>query len=244
MTTPSPGYERLFRKLNAIHPITDADRAALADLPLREKKIAKNTDVVKEGDAPRECCLLIEGFLCRDKILGEGQRQIFSFHIPGDIPDLQSLNLEIADDSLGALTACTVGFIPRASLTALLAERPNVAAAFWRDTLIEAAVLRAWLAGVGRRSAHQRISHLVCELYVRLEAVGLTDGSMFQLPVNQSQLADALGLSAVHVNRVLQDLRGSGVIKTRGRFVRIEDWERLQAAGDFDPNYLHLRGPS
>jgi CRP-like cAMP-binding protein len=196
---------------------------------------------VKEGDRPLDCCLIVQGFVARYKLLGEGQRQIFSFHIPGDIPDIQSLHLEVMDHSLGALTPCRVAYIPHQSLNELILRHPNLGSAFWRDTLIDAAVFREWLAGVGRRTAYQRIAHLICELYVRLQAVGLAEEWSFELPITQVEMADALGLSSVHVNRVLQDLRREGLIVSRSPVTAIADWERLQVAGDFDPGYLHLR---
>ncbi|MDB5452016.1 MAG: Crp/Fnr family transcriptional regulator [Caulobacteraceae bacterium] len=120
-------------------------------------------------------------------------------------------------------------------------ERPNLAAAFWRDTLVDAAVFREWLAGVGQRSATQRIAHLFCEVFVRMHAVGLAPGLSFQLPITHAELADALGLSTVHVNRVLQELKAAGLISYRGPDIRIENWERLQEMGEFDPTFLHLK---
>lgn len=235
-------HARLIRKLETIAELSSADREALSRLPLRIELIAENNDIVREGDSPSECCLILDGFVARYKLLGQGQRQIFSFHIPGDIIDLQGLHLEIMDHSLGALTRCRVAFIPHQAISDLIEKQPRLATAFWRDTLIDAAVFREWLAGVGRRSAHQRIAHLFCEVYVRLRAVDLADDLTFDLPITQVELADALGLSSVHVNRVLQDLRREGLIASTATSTRISDWERLKAAGDFDPAYLHLRG--
>lgn len=240
----SPEHEHLLRKLLSIGRITPDDRAAVGRLPLRIKTIAENADLVQEGDQPADCCLVLGGFVARYKLLGEGQRQIFSFHIPGDIPDIHSLHMQVMDHSLGALTPCRVAYIPHAAVHDLIVNHPNLGIAFWRDTLIDAAVFREWLANVGRRTAYQRIAHLFCEMYVRLQSVGLVEAWSFQLPITQVELADALGLSPVHVNRVLQDLRREGLIVSRGRVTEIANWERLQAAGDFDPGYLHLRPPT
>jgi CRP-like cAMP-binding protein len=237
---PSP-HERLITKLESIADLSAEAKAALSALPIRLRAFEENADIVRQGDRPRECGLVVEGFVCRYKLLGEGQRQIMSFHIPGDIPDLQSLHIKVMDHSLSALTPTQIAFIPHAAVNEVTRNNPEVASAFWRDTLIDAAVFREWLAGVGRRSAHQRIAHVICEVYVKLQSVGLADGESFQLPVTQAELADALGLSSVHVNRVLQDLRRVGLISYRGRFVVIGDWDGLQAAGDFDPGYLHLK---
>lgn len=234
-------HARLIRKLETITVLNRDDRDAIAALPLRAKSFEENQDLVRQGDRPSECCLLVEGFVCRYKVLGEGQRQIMSFHLPGDIPDLQSLHLKVMDHGLGALTPVTVAFIPHEAMEEITRSRPTIAAAFWRDTLIDAAVFREWLAGVGRRSAHQRIAHLICELCTRLKALGLIDNPSFQLMVTQAEVADALGLSSVHVNRVLQDLRRDGLIAIQGRVLKILDWEGLKEAGDFDSEYLHLR---
>ncbi|HEX2560807.1 Crp/Fnr family transcriptional regulator [Phenylobacterium sp.] len=241
MSIPTPDHQRLIRKLKSIYRLDREDEMALGELPLRHKAVEENADVVREGDAPNECCLLLEGILCRYKIVGDGRRQILSFHIGGDVPDLQSLHLDVMDHSVGALTPCRLAFIPHEAMAALLRERPNLAAAFWRDTLIDAAVFREWLAGVGRRNSHQRVAHLYCEVFSRLEAVGLASNLNFPFPVTQAEIADALGLTPVHVNRVLQDLRRDGLIASDGRSLRILDWGRLTSAGDFDATYLHLR---
>jgi CRP-like cAMP-binding protein len=236
----SPEHGRMIRKLEAIASLTAEDKAALAALPLRLRTVEDHVDLVREGDRPPECCLIVEGFFCRYKVVGDGQRQIFSFHIPGDVPDLQSLHLKVMDHNLASLTPGRVGYIPHAAMQELLATHPNVATAFWRDTLIDSAVFREWLASTGRRSAHQRIAHILCEVYVRLQSVGLAGDDGFHLPVTQAELGDSLGLSAVHVNRVLQDLRRDGLIESRGKFVAVADWPRLQQAGDFDRAYLHM----
>ena len=138
----------------------------------------------------------------------EGKRQILSFHISGDIPDLQSLHLSVMDHSLGTLIPCKLAFIQHDDLRSLMRNHPRLGDLFWRDTLIDAAVFRQWVVNVGRRQALARMAHLLCELLVRLRAVELVEDHAFDLPVTQAELADALGISNVHVNRVLQDLRG------------------------------------
>jgi len=234
-------HERLIRKLETIGELSRADRQAVERLPLRIEAVEENADTVEEGDTPSECFMVVEGFIARYKLLGAGQRQIFSFHLPGDIPDLQSLRLVVMDHSLAALTPCRLAFISHGALNELLDVNPGLAALFWRDTLIDAAIFREWLAGVGRRSAYQRIAHLFCEVYCRLKCLGLAEAWRFELPITQVELADSLGLSSVHVNRVLQDLRRDGLIVSHANSTQIRDWARLKAAGDFDPGYLHLR---
>ena len=244
MPTPSkisPDHQRLIAKLESIGDLTAEEREAIGALPLRIRHLPEDTDVVQDGDVPSESCLLLEGFLCRYKMLPDGSRQILAFHTSGDIPDLQSLHLKVMDHSIGAITACRVAMIPHKALLDITRDYPGIAALLWRDTLIDAAIFREWLTGVGRRTAHQRIAHLLCEIHVRLKVVGLTDDDGFELPITQVELADALGLSSVHVNRVMQDLRRDELIHSRGKYLSVPNWRALEEAGGFDPRYLHVR---
>jgi CRP-like cAMP-binding protein len=230
----------LIRKFECIAPLAPEERAALLRLPLRLHTVAADQDVVCEDDTPSECCLIVEGFACRYNITDEGKRQIHSFHIAGDIPDLQSLHLDVMDHSLATLVPSKLAFIQHDDLRTLMRNYPHLGDLFWRDTLIDAAVFRQWMVGMGRRSAHTRIAHLLCELLVRLRAVELVEDHVFNLPVTQAELGDSLGLSTVHVNRVLQDLRGENLISLRGGSLKVLDWEGLKRRGEFDPAYLHL----
>jgi CRP-like cAMP-binding protein len=237
-----PEHNVLIRKLASISPLTADETECLASLPLPSKRLAADQDVVKEGDRPSECCLVVEGFVCRYKLTESGKRQIFSFHLPGDLPDLQSLHLKVMDHSVTTLTPSKLAFIPHENLRKVMHQCPRVADVMWRDTLIDAAVFREWMMGIGRRSAETRIAHVLCEILVRMKAVGLADGHGCELPVTQTELADALGLSTVHVNRSLQSLRGKGLIRLSGSQLTVEDWDGLKENGEFDPTYLHLDG--
>jgi CRP-like cAMP-binding protein len=230
----------LIRKLESIAPLSPEEKVALMRLPLRLKTVAAHQDIVSQGDTPSESCLIVEGFACRYILTEEGKRQILSFHISGDIPDLQSLHLSVMDHSLGTVVPCRLAFIQHDDLRALMRNHPRIGDLFWRNTLIDAAVFRQWLVGIGRREAYGRIAHLLCELLVRLRAVELVEDHAFTLPVTQAELADALGISTVHANRVLQDLRAENLITWRGETLKVLDWEGLQRAGEFDPAYLHL----
>jgi CRP-like cAMP-binding protein len=241
MDASTPIQNPLIRKLASIVVLSDDERAALLGIPATVRNVGADEEIVHEGDHPSECCLIVEGFTCRYTMTEDGKRQIFSFHIPGDIPDLQSLHLEVMDHSLGTLVPSKLAFISHATIRDLVRRCPRIADAFWRDTLIDAAVFREWMVGLGRRDAYERIAHLLCELFVRLKAVGLTSGHAYKLPLTQAELGDALGLSTVHVNRTLQQLRGDGLIQTQGGMVLVQDWERLKQAGQFDETYLHLR---
>lgn len=231
----------LVRKLESIFALSPEERRALDGFNATIRTLPADHDIVRDGDRPSECCLILEGFACRYKLTRAGKRQIFSFHIAGDIPDLQSLHLGVMDHSLGTLTPSRLAFIPHDAVRDLTARFPRLAAAFWRDTLIDAAVFREWMLGLGRREAYGRIAHLLCELLVRFSAVGLANGRAYAMPITQAELGDALGLSTVHVNRTLQELRRDGLITTHAATVTVQDWDRLKAAGEFDPTYLHLR---
>jgi CRP-like cAMP-binding protein len=237
---PHPNHIPLIRKLESIVDLSDQEREAVLVLPFTIKTVGEDQDLVRDGDRPSECCMIVEGFTCRYKILPEGKRQIMSFHIPGDIPDLQSLHLKVMDHSLGTLVPSKVAYINHDDVRELTRRCPRIGDVLWRDTLIDAAVFREWMIGRGRRSAYTRIAHLLCELLVRMRAVGLANGNDIEVPVTQAELGDSLGLSTVHVNRVLQELRGDGLITLRGRFLSVQDWPGLKKAGEFDATYLHL----
>jgi len=231
----------LVRKLESILVLSDGEKDVLRKVSGTVKTVGPRQDLVREGDRPSECCLILEGFAYRYKLTEEGKRQIFSFHIPGDIPDLQSLHLDVMDHSLSSLSACKVMYISHETVCDLVRRCPRIGDAFWRETLIDGAVFREWILNLGRREAYGRMAHLLCELYVRLKAVGLTNGDVYEFPLTQAEFGDALGLSTVHVNRTLQDLRGDGLITLRSNSVTVLDWDRLREAGEFDPTYLHLR---
>jgi CRP-like cAMP-binding protein len=174
------------------------------------------------------------------KVTVEGKRQIVAFNVPGDVPDLQSLHLKVLDNNVGTISPCRVGFIHHEVLRDICERYPRITAAFWRETLIDAAIFREWMTSLGRREAYARIAHLLCELLVRLRAVGLAENHTCELPITQAEFADALGLTTVHVNRVLQELRADGLIRMKGQQLTIPDWEKLKEVGEFDPTYLHL----
>ncbi len=232
----------MIRSLERIGPLSDAERCVLDAAVARTRQLCAGQDIVREGDRPPECGLILDGFAGRYKLLPKGRRQILSFHIAGDICDLQSFLLKEMDHSICAVTACTLGVIPHQALRAITECHPHLTRLLWRSTLIDAAVLREWMAGIGRRSALARVAHLLCEVLVRLEAVGLAQDGVCELPLTQTDIGDALGLTNVHVNRVLQQLRGQEIITSRQTILVVNDWERLRQAAEFVPNYLHLRG--
>ncbi|WP_345821714.1 Crp/Fnr family transcriptional regulator [Methylobacterium fujisawaense] len=230
----------LIRKLESIATLSDTERQAIQGLPVRIHHLNARQDIVRDGDQPTHCCLVLEGWACRYKLFRQGKRQIMSFHIPGDIPDLQSLHVRTMDHSLATLTKAIVAFIPHENLRELTARHPGLAAVFWRDTLIDSGIFREWLVSMGRRSAFEHVAHLFCELYLKLQAVGLAGNFRCPLPMTQTDLADALGLTPVHINRVLKEMRGQTLITLRSNALVIEAWDELLRVSEFDSTYLQL----
>ena len=241
MSQVSPDHARLILQLGSIAVLDDADRLALAGLPLRLKNVAENRDIAREGSRRTESCLVLEGLVCRYKMVAGGRRQILSFHFSGDMPDLQSLHLDVMDHSLAALTAVRVAFIPHEAIRAMTRKHNGVGDALMRHALVDGSIYREWIANLGRRTALERIAHVMCETYVRMRSLHLVPIGEFELPLTQAELGDATGLSNVHVNRTLQELRKLGLITTLKKKHRIVDWALLQETADFDPAYLHLK---
>jgi CRP-like cAMP-binding protein len=237
----SPHHARLIRQLETIAPLQSVDHAALAALPLRLKAVAENRDIVREGERPTECCLILDGLVCRYKVVAGGRRQIVSFHLPGDLPDLQSLHLDVMDHSLATLTPARVGFISHDDIRAVVNSYPRIRHALDKYVRVDGSIFREWVANVGRRTARERIAHVICECFVRMQALGLVHRETFELPLTQGEIGDATGLSNVHVNRTMQELRRQSLIHTRGKVHTILNWEQLQETADFRPAYLHFR---
>ncbi len=240
---PSNDANPIIAKLDSIFALSDEEKAAIMRLPLQVQDLRADQDIVREGDRPSRCCAVLEGFTGTYKMTYEGKRQINAFQIAGDIPDLQSLHLTTLDVSLSTLTPCRVAFIQHEPLRELCHSYPRIADAFWRQTLVEGSVFREWMLNVGRREAYERLAHLLCELVTRMRAVGLVEDHACELPITQSEFGDATGLSTVHVNRTIQELRAAGLISLKGKTLTVLDWDGLKRAGDFNPVYLHLEQP-
>ena len=230
----------LIRKLESIAALSYQERQAIERLPVRIHNLEAQQDIVRDGDQPTHCCLILDGWACRYKLLSEGKRQILSFHVAGDILDLQSLHISTMDHGAATLKRAVVAFIPHESLRDLTARHPGIASIFMHDMLIDAAIFRAWLVSMGRRTSYEHVAHLFCELYLKLQAVGLAGDYRCPLPLTQTDIADALGLTSVHVNRVLKEMRGRTLITLRSQTLVIEAWDELLRISEFDPGYLHL----
>jgi CRP-like cAMP-binding protein len=232
----------MVRKLAYWGEFDAADKDAILALPHRKKIFERNAFVARERETTTHSCLLVSGFAMRHKILGNGSRQILAIHMKGDLVDLQNSFLGVADHSVQVLTDAEVAMIPRDAVKEIAFARPRVGMAMWFDTLVDASVFREWIANVGRRDAHTRIAHLLCEFSLRLKVAGLGEATDYELPMTQEHIADCTGLTPVHVNRMLKLLESENLISRRSsRSVTIGDWNRLAGAGDFDSAYLHLR---
>jgi CRP-like cAMP-binding protein len=240
MTSEAHSLSGFLRDLTAHERLSDEDRETVLNLPHRIRKLDPGSYLVREGSLPALCSVLVEGYAYRQKMTGDGSRQILAVCIPGDAVDLQNIFLDISDHAVQMLTRGTVADIPREALQQLVLTRPQIGRAVIQLTLVEASILREWVVNVGRRDARERIAHILCEFAVRLESRGLISYNGFELPMTQEQLADATGLTSVHVNRVLKGLEADGLINRRRRHIQFPDWRALQDVGDFNRTYLHI----
>jgi CRP-like cAMP-binding protein len=218
---------------------TDEEQKAVLSLPFTRRQMHRDAYLVREGETPTHCHLLLAGFAYRQKLITTGARQIISIHIMGEFVDLQNLLLATADHNVQSLGRSEVAMVPVPALSELIGRYPAIRRAVWLDSLIDSSIFREWVVNVGRRSARARVAHLLCELSLRMRRSGLSQGDSFHLPLTQEQMADATGLTAVHTNRTLQGLRRDGIISFSSGTMTLLDWDRLAEAGDFSERYLH-----
>lgn len=234
----------LIRKLLQREQLSEAECKVLLSAASPVREVAADQDIVREGDRPTESTLMIDGFCGRYSTFPDGRRQFTALHIAGDFVDLHSFLLKPMDHGVVALSPCRVVTVPHAALREITEQFPHLTRMLWFSTLLDAAIHRAWLVSMGRRSARSHMAHLLCELLLRLQVVGLAEERSFNFPLTQQEMADILGLSMVHVNRVIQELRAKALVTWRGGRVSITDWEGLVALAEFDPTYLHLETQS
>jgi len=230
----------LLRQLELYSDLPDEDRRLVLSLPYRLRRLDPGSYLVREGDRPEHCTVLVSGYAFRQKVTGKGSRQILALCIPGDAVDLQNLFLDVSDHSVQVMTLCTVADVSRETMQKLVLQRPAIGIAIIELTLVDASILREWVVNIGRRDARARVAHILCEFAVRLESRGLATEHGYELPMTQEQLADATGLTSVHVNRVLKVLEAEGLISRKRRNLHFEHWRALQDVGDFSRRYLHL----
>ena len=233
--------EPLIAKLEQFTKLSSQDKAALAHVTNEpSRQLQSGQDLIREGENPETVKLVLEGWACRYKQLEDGRRQIISFFLPGDLCDTHVYVLREMDHSIGALTPLSYVEIDRQKLEAATSEHARLAHALWWDTLVTAAVQREWTVNLGQRDAAERLGHLFCELFLRLRSISLTEGDSCPLPITQNDLGDAMGVTSVHINRSLQELRGNGLVELKSRRLTIPNLPALQAYSLFNPNYLHL----
>jgi CRP-like cAMP-binding protein len=232
---------RFVQKLSSLVDLSGDDVRVLESVTGRVRKYLPRQDLIREGDEPGPVFVVLDGWACRYKILPSGSRQIMAFLMPGDACDLHVNMLAEMDHGIQAITAATIATISRSEMQAIMQDHPAIARAMYTAQLIDEGIMRAWIVSMGRRSSVERVAHLMCELYLRARAIGLTKGPDFALPLSQVILADALGMTPVHINRVLRVLRTTGAMALRRGSLTILDPVRLVQIAGFDENYLHRR---
>ncbi|TGN82004.1 Crp/Fnr family transcriptional regulator [Bradyrhizobium yuanmingense] len=233
--------EPVFRRLNVLRPLSAEARASLEYAMVEGlQRAGPSEDVISEGDPVDSVRVVLSGWLCRYKTLEDGRRQIVNFIFPGETCDAHAFLLRVMDHSIATMTPAVYAEIKRARFETLVAGNPTLSEAFWCETLVNTAIQREWVINLGRRVAVERVAHLFCEIVERLRPVGMTDGNSCIMPVTQTDLADATGLSVVHLNRTVQELRASGLIVLRDRTLTINDFDALKEAALFSPSYLHV----
>lgn len=229
-------------KLRSRHGIGAEEERAIRDLVATTRVARRGEVVVKAGRKLDESLMLLEGWLARAKDLRSGQRQVSELHVAGDFADLHGFALNSLDHNLIAVTECRIAVVPHQRLESLFARFPRLQRIYWFATNLDAAIHREWALSLGRRSALSRLAHLFCELRIRLEIVGRVEDDCYDFPLTQEDLGECLGMTAVHVNRSLQELRARGVIRVAGRRVSILEPNELANIAEFDPTYLYRDG--
>ncbi len=236
----APLTAALVRRLEARDELSGEERLIIERMFTDVRLVKAGDDIVRDGDRPQRSTLVVDGLAARYKVLHGGERQITALHLPGDCVDLHSFLLKEMDHGVGAISQCRVATVPHETLAGLSANQPHLTRLLWLLTLLDGAMHREWLVAMGRRSALGQLAHLLCELRMRLTVVGSVDDDCFVMPVTQVDLSDILGLSSVHVNRVLQELRADNLIAWKGVNVSILDWDGLKRIAEFDDRYLHI----
>lgn len=231
----------LIRKLSAVADLDATDLERLGQLCTDVRQIRRRTDITSEGDRPEHVHLMVSGWAARYKILPDGSRQIMDFLIPGDFCDIHVTVLGEMDHGIVALTPCKVAYIQGAEIDRLTLQNNRLTRALWWVTLVDEGIQREWIVNIGRREAFERVAHLLCEMHERMMLVGLVNDGRLALPLTQDELGDATGLTAVHINRTLQRLRGEGLIKVGQGVLTLLEPERLRNLAGFKPNYLHTK---
>ncbi|MEY9121661.1 Crp/Fnr family transcriptional regulator [Bradyrhizobium yuanmingense] len=230
-------HSKFIARLQAIEGLSEDERRQIAGLPSTLRQVADGEIVLRQGEAATRCVFVVSGFLYQSRIVGD-RSQTLAFHVPGDMPCLHTLLLSPMDADLVGLGPTIVGTVVHSQLRQLLDSSIHLTRVFWRETLIDAAISRQWIARLGAQTALPKVAHLICELAARLEIVGLVKRNCFQMPMTQRHVADACGLSIVHVNRTIQELRHRRLIAWDGSEIELLQPDELRRLADFRPDYL------
>jgi CRP-like cAMP-binding protein len=230
-------HPKFIAHLQAIEGLSDDERRQIAALPSTLRQVSDGETLLRQGEDTSRCVFVVSGFLYQARIVGD-RSQILAFHVPGDMPCLHTLLVSPMDADLVGLGPSLVGYVAHSQLKQLLDGSIHLTRAFWRETLIDAAISRQWIARLGAQAALPKVAHLICELAARLAVVGLVKNGRFQMPMTQRHVADACGLSIVHVNRTIQELRGRRLIAWEGSEIELLQPDELRALADFTPDYL------
>jgi CRP-like cAMP-binding protein len=228
----------LLSRLERLNTLSAADRQRLVDLPLKLVNYPADREIVSYGYSSSRCTFVLHGFLYSHKLVAGSRRQITSFFVPGDVVDLSTLYLPRVDHSIATLGPAVLAFVPHAVLKEVLDESSALAQAFWRETLMQAAIFQEWVVNLGRRDAFARLAHIICELTVRLQSIGLARDLSFSMPWTQMDVADACGISNVHANRIIQELRHLELVHWDFHRLKIRNWEALVRLAGFNDDYL------
>jgi len=233
-------FELFVRAMSLRDDMAEDEVAALKSLPVRFEKMPKGVEIIADHARADHSCIITKGLAARAVYTADGERQLTALHIPGDFVDLHAFLLKIMDHSVVAMSDCDVAFVSHRSLLEIFTRYPHLGRIFWLSTVVDAAIQRAWTTSLGRRTAAQSIGHLVCELHARLSAIGAVVGNSFPLPLTQQELADLLGMSIVHVNRKLKELRADRLVRMEDGQVHIPNVAQLREFSEFDPIYLNF----
>jgi CRP-like cAMP-binding protein len=234
--------EKLERKLDRFCVLNEEEKHALRAAMTKDRRFAPGEDLIHEHRPTEGVFVILEGFACRYKLLPDGRRQIVGILLPGDMCDLRVFLLKRMDHSICALSSVEAALIPPDAVVGLIENFPRLSRGLWWTTIVEDSITREWVVNVGYRTALERVAHLFCEVFWRLESVGLVRDNQCELPLTQIELGDTLALSSVHINRTLKQMRRDNLVKFQGGLLELIDRAALQAAAGFDPSYLHLDG--
>lgn len=238
--SPSPLIDRHLLRVRRRHALSEEEAGVLCGLIAETRDVPTRTIVIRESDRLDHSTLLLDGLMCRYKDLASGERQVTEVHVSGDFADMHSFTLKRLDHNIQTLSPCVIGLAPHDRIEAMMRAHPRLARLYWFGTNLDAAIHREWVLSLGRRSATQRAAAFFCELHIRLGLVDMAEERGFALPITQAELADCLGLTAVHVNRVLRVLREDGLATFDGGRVELTDLDGLRRLAEFDDRYLYL----